>query len=195
MKKQAEIIKQLTDRELLLNLYLTQMIMLIIAVVLSFLLYRDPLYPLSLIYWDLNHLLLGIGVAIIVVIFELFLAKILPKHLFDDGGINERIFRNRSIFRIAFLSFIVGFSEEILFRGVIQSSFGLIAASLIFAIIHFRYLQNLFLFTFTIVLSFVIGLLFFYTGNLLTVIICHMVVDMLLGWCIRLGVLNVRSNE
>jgi membrane protease YdiL (CAAX protease family) len=95
------------------------------------------------------------------------------------------VFSNLHPVHIGFLSLIVAMSEEILFRGVLQSQFGIWIASLLFALVHFRYLSNLFLFTITIGLSFSLGILFFLTENLLTVIVAHFVIDFILGLLIR----------
>ncbi|MDG5787639.1 CPBP family intramembrane metalloprotease [Evansella sp. AB-P1] len=183
----------MTDKELLLNLYLTQVIILIIAFLLSFFIYGSWFFPFTLIQWDIYHIGLGIILALIVVVIELILAKCLPKTWFDDGGINERVFKKRSPFHIVIIAGFVGFSEEILFRGVLQTTIGYIPASIIFAIIHIRYLYNPFLFLFTVGLSFGLGAIYMYTGNLLTVIICHIFIDMLLGLFIRYNVLNLQK--
>ncbi|MDQ0257675.1 membrane protease YdiL (CAAX protease family) [Evansella vedderi] len=183
--KQADIIKNLTDKELLLNLYFTQFLMLGLALIGSRILTGNWLYPFTFIQWNVNHIIIGITAAVFVVVVELILAKFLPRKWFDDGGINERIFKGRHPLHIGFISLIVGISEEVMFRGLLQTTFGIIPASLIFALIHIRYLHNYFLFSFTILLSFFLGFLFYLTENLLTVIICHMLIDMLLGLCIK----------
>ena len=72
--------------------------------------------------------------------------KVLPFRYYDDGGLNERIFRGRSVIEIAVISSVVSIAEEILFRGVIQTHVGLILSSIIFAFVHFRYLFNGYLF-------------------------------------------------
>ncbi|MBU9723991.1 MULTISPECIES: CPBP family intramembrane glutamic endopeptidase [Bacillaceae] len=190
MKKQGEIIKQLTDRELLLNLYITQFIILILAFTLSRFLFGTWFYPLELITWDLQAVTLGVIAGLLVVLLELILVKWLPKHYFDDGGINERVFQKRSFLHIAFISAVVAFSEELLFRGVLQTYLGLLPASIIFALIHFRYLHKPFLFVFTVILSLFLGILYWYTGNLLTVMICHFLIDYLLGIAIRLKIVK-----
>ena len=63
--------------------------------------------------------------------------KVLPSHYYDDGGLNERIFRGRSVIEIAVISSVVSIAEEILFRGVIQTHVGLIISSIIFALYIF----------------------------------------------------------
>lgn len=184
MNKQAELIKKLTDRELLLNLYITQVMMLVVAVLLSWLL-GDPLLPLDYVYFHWDHVLIGLVFGFFVVFSELLLYKKIPRKWFDDGGINERIFSNLPPLHIGVLSLIVAISEEMLFRGFFQSQFGIWVASLLFALVHFRYLSNIFLFSITVGLSFALGGLFLITQNLLTVIIAHFVIDFVLGLLIR----------
>ncbi|MEH6908254.1 CPBP family intramembrane glutamic endopeptidase, partial [Neobacillus drentensis] len=122
---------------------------------------------------------------IAVVLADILLMKSLPSSYYDDGGLNERIFKKRNIFHILFIALFVAFSEELLFRGIIQTKLGLILASIIFAIIHYRYLFNWFLFVNIVVLSFFIGLIFEWTGNLAVTIAMHFVIDFLLGVYIK----------
>lgn len=190
MNKQAELIKKLTDRELLLNLYVTQITMLVVAILISWLL-GNPFIPLTYLFLQWDHVLIGVIFGVIVVLLEVLLYKKIPEKWFDDGGINKRVFSNLHPVHIVFLSLIVATSEEILFRGVLQSQFGIWVASLLFALVHFRYLSNIFLFSFTVALSFSLGGLFLLTENLLTVIVAHFVIDVILGLLIR----NENKNE
>lgn len=185
MKKDeySKIINGLSDRELLFHLYLTQMLLLAISFILGIFLF-DNLFKdiIALFNWsDPLVWQLGLTAGIIVVCIDLLLMKVLPTSMYDDGGLNKRIFRNRHIVHIAFISALVAFSEEILFRGVIQSHFGLILSSLIFALVHYRYLFNWVLLINIIFLSFVIGFIFFKTGNLAITVIMHFFIDFLLG--------------
>ena len=89
------------------------------------------------------------------------------------------------LYDIALIAAVVAIGEEVLFRGVIQTHFGLIASSLLFAIVHYRYLFNWFLFVNIIALSFLIGFIYSQTGNLLVTIFMHFLVDFLSGCIIR----------
>ncbi len=120
--------------------------------------------------------------------------KFLPDHYYDDGGINERIFQNRSVFHIVIISALVAFCEEVLFRGVIQTHFGLVVSSIIFALIHFRYLFNWFLFLNVVLLSFFIGYIYMITDNLSVTIFMHFLIDCLLGLTIRLKHYKIERN-
>lgn len=185
-KNYRELINRATDKELQNSLYLTQVMILIISFILGMFLFDDLAEFMALFIWDLQQIILWGGIAgVAVVLLDLILMKLLPSHYYDDGGLNERIFRNRSIPQIAFIAAIVAVPEEILFRGMIQTHFGLISASIIFAIVHYRYLFNWYLFLNVIGLSFFIGYVYLQTNNILVTIFMHFLIDFLLGCHIK----------
>lgn len=127
----------------------------------------------------------GGGVAIAIVVVDLILDRMLPKSWLDDGGINERVFKNLSLVELTLLCFVIAVAEELLFRAVLQTAFGLIIASTIFALIHFRYLKKPVLFINVWIVSFLLGVLFHWTGNIGVTIVAHFLIDFLLGLTIR----------
>ncbi len=185
--KYSELVKGLSDKELLMHLYLTQILLLTISFLLGIILF-DRISDISTLFkWkDSRVLTIGAAAGLAVVAADLTLMRFLPSSLYDDGGLNERIFRNRSIPHIAVIAALVAFSEELLFRGVIQTHFGLIMSSIIFALVHYRYLFNWFLFFNITFLSFVIGYIYYSTGNLAVTVMMHFVIDFLLGVSISL---------
>lgn len=184
--KQSDIIKQLTDKELKQQLILSQCIIIIIAITLSFFLFDSFLDWFTYFQWDLKEILIyGVIPGLIIVGIDLIIIYLVPKEYYDDGGINIRIFRNQSVFYIFSLSLIVAVSEEMLFRGVIQTTFGYVVASLIFALLHVRYLRKPVLFISVLLTSFYIGYLYMITANLVVTITTHFIVDFLLGLMIR----------
>jgi uncharacterized protein len=184
-KKYNEMIKELTDKELTFHLYLTQVLLLIVSFILGLSLFKDFSY-LKLIKWnDFQIIEFGVPGGILVVLIDVILMKQLPSSYYNDGGLNERIFRNKGTLQIAWITAMVAFSEEMLFRGMIQTKFGLIIASIVFAIIHYRYLFNWFLFLNIMLLSFLIGFIYEFTNNLAVTIVMHFVIDFLLGIFIK----------
>ncbi|WP_175615074.1 CPBP family intramembrane glutamic endopeptidase [Piscibacillus halophilus] len=187
MKKQADIVKELSNRELLLNLYFSQLIFIVIAFILSIFLFEDFLDLLNLFDWDVNEIVLyGLLPGLFVVFIDIILMKFLPEHYYDDGGINHRIFTSLNIPHIFLLALVVSLSEELLFRGVIQTSFGWMIASIIFALVHFRYLNKIVLLVSVLLLSFLIGYMYEITQNLLVPVVAHFTIDFLLGIYYRL---------
>lgn len=187
MKEQyKETVAGLTEKELLFHLIATQILLLTISAILGMILFDSLNEFKNLFIWDdISILTVGVGAAVLVVIVDLLLMKYLPPSFYDDGGLNERIFKNKSILQIALIAAMVAFSEEILFRGIIQTSAGLIITSIIFAVVHYRYLFNWFLFLNIILLSFLIGYIYMQTENLLVTIVMHFFIDFLLGLIIK----------
>ncbi|WP_260445628.1 CPBP family intramembrane glutamic endopeptidase [Metabacillus elymi] len=187
LKKQNELIKQLTDKQIVQNLYFTQFLLLFIAIALGFFLFDQIEQYLDL--WVIKNYLFviyGIGLALIVIIVDFIIMKVAPSRLTDDGGINEKIFEKRSIPHIFVLTALIAISEEILFRGVLQTHFGIWTASLIFAILHFRYLSKWLLFTMVVTISFLLGIVYEMTETLYTTIIAHFLIDLVFAIQIRL---------
>lgn len=185
--KQAEMIKNLSDEVLLMNAFITQGLVLIVALILGLFLFDDFTDFVSLFQWrDWNILIWGVSIGVVVVLYDLLLMKIFPSSYFDDGGINERIFRHLPFLKMFLLTLTVAVCEEILFRGVIQHHTNVWIASLIFAVVHYRYLFNPFLFVNVTLLSFLIGLVYQHTSNLYVTITAHFLIDFLLGIYIKL---------
>ncbi|WP_238389642.1 CPBP family intramembrane glutamic endopeptidase [Virgibacillus sp. MSP4-1] len=189
MKKQmnqAELIKRMTDKELLFNLYFSQGILVVIAIVSSFFLFDSFYNWFHQLKWDpVSLFLLGLLPALAIVLVDLVLMKLLPESYYDDGGINVRIFKNRGIAQIFMITLFVALSEEMLFRGVIQHEFGYLIASVLFALIHFRYLGKPVLLISILSISFFIGYLYEITENLAITITAHFFVDFILALIIK----------
>lgn len=185
-------IKSLDLKIIIYNLYLTQAL----ALLLSFLLYffiqhMTPIEVFQTLFPDdlLTSSIIGIAFTLIVVLINIILTKTLPEDLYDDGGVNEKIFESLPIWHIALLSLIVGFSEELLFRGVIQSFLGVIGTSILFTAIHFRYLKKIVLLTVTFITSLGLGLLAYYV-DWYAAFIAHFLIDFILGIMIRMRILK-----
>jgi len=184
--KQSELIKKMTDKEILLNLYITQLLIFLLAIFLSWFLFESWEDLLTSFKWEpFQIVVIGGGSALIIILFELWLEKKLPKEMLDDGGVNERVFQDKGIIHIFILAMVISFSEELLFRGVLQTNFGIFPASILFAFIHFRYVSKFVLFTITVLLSFFLGWLYLITDNLLVPIFCHFTIDFVLGCILR----------
>ncbi|GKU81038.1 hypothetical protein NCCP28_04340 [Niallia sp. NCCP-28] len=186
MNKEAyfQLIKELPDKQLIKHLYLTQLLLLAIAFILHTFIFKSATLK-ELFVIDINEMLLGVAAGVAVVVFDIIMMKCLPAEYNDDGGLNHRIFSARNPLHIAIIAFVVAFVEELLFRGIIQTHLGLWISSIVFAVIHYRYLFNRFLFANIIILSLIIGALFQWTENIFVTIIMHFMIDFLLGIIIR----------
>jgi len=185
-KKQQDIVKKMSDEELLRQLLFTQIIILIISICLAFFLFDS--YNAFISIFEMNTkkvFLIGAFVALSIIILDFILMNVFPPSFFDDGGINKRLFQKRNLLEIISLTLLIAFCEELLFRGVLQTHFGLIVASIIFAILHIRYLTKWLLFTMVVLVSFLLGVVYEWTENLWTTIFIHFVIDFVFALQIR----------
>lgn len=193
--RQAEVVQKMSDKEILFHLYITQFILLFLSIILGFILFDDwgsfsRLWSLQ----DWKILIYGAGSAGIVIALDFLLMKYIPKELYDDGGINKRVFQRRTIPHIFFLTMMIAFVEETFFRGILQTNIGLVLASLIFAFLHVRYLTKWVLFLSVILLSFLLGVIYELTGNLWITICSHFLIDCVFALKIRADFLTERGN-
>ena len=184
--KQNELIKQMTDKELKKQVILSQLIFITIGVILSVFLFEKMSDWLLYFNWNPKEIFYyGAISGLIIVGIDLIIMYIFPERYYDDGGINEKLFKNLSIADIFCVTLIIAVSEEILFRGLVQTTFGYVFASVLFALMHIRYLKKPVLLISVLLISFYIGYLFELTGNLYVTITSHFTVDFLLGLFIR----------
>lgn len=174
-------IDQITPKELLLNVYFSQSLFMIAALALAF--FFNVSFPWVLNDLDLsvNEWLLALGTGFFLPFLSIQLKKRLPEESLDDGGINDKIFGSLSYIHIFFLTGIIAFAEEWLFRGVLQSLLGLFLTSMIFAVLHVRYIKKPVLFSIVCGLSFWLGMIYEMTDNIWVPFLAHFLIDFISG--------------
>ncbi len=195
--KQIDL-REIDDYVLLLNLYLTQGLTLLVGIALYYWFYfRRGIHFDHVFTLDdgmISSITAGVILAIAVIIINIIMEWFLPPKFFDDGGINEKLFAERSLLHIVFITFIVALSEEFLFRVVIQPLLGLWWTSILFTVIHVRYLGNwvMPLFVFTVSLS--LGWLYDWTENAWAPVSAHFLIDLVMASLIRYRLLYNRRS-
>ncbi|WP_020616714.1 CPBP family intramembrane glutamic endopeptidase [Paenibacillus daejeonensis] len=175
---------QLDDRMLLINLYVSQALIFVIGLVWILLQHQNiisVLAPPS----TAEFLLWGFGLAAVVVIVDLTISRWVPEEAADDGGVNNKIFRNRPIWHIVLICLVVSFCEELLFRGAIQFAIGPYWTSIVFAAIHVRYLKHWVPTGLVFCISYGLGWIYIQTGTLWAPIAAHFAIDLVMGLIIR----------
>jgi membrane protease YdiL (CAAX protease family) len=177
-------IEEIDDRFLMLNLYLTQLAVVVLGSIIM--LFQKPSLA-QMLSWHqgLNIFLWGVAFAAIVLVVDLLVSNWVPPEVTDDGGINEMLFKNRPLWHIALMSVVVAICEEWLFRGAIQASWGPYWTSILFAAIHIRYLQHWLMTGLVFCISYGLGWIYIQTGSLWTPIVAHFVIDFIMGCIIR----------
>lgn len=175
---------ELDERFLLVNLYVTQLLVLLVGTVILF--FRKPKLAEMFSFEPAGTILLwGAAFAVLVLAVDFGISRWVPPEVTDDGGINEMIFGRRPLWHIALLSLIVAFCEELLFRGAIQSFWGPYWTSILFAAIHVRYLQHWLMTGLVFCISYGLGWIYLQTGSIWTPIFAHFLIDFIMGCILR----------
>lgn len=177
-------VDQLDDRMLLINLYTTQGLTFIIGLIWILFQHQNPIH-LFAIPNEYKFIIWGLAFAGLVIAVDLIISRWVPEEAADDGGVNDRIFRDRPIWHIALLSFVVAICEELLFRGAIQHAIGPYWTSIVFAAIHVRYLRHWIPTGLVFSISYGLGWIYIQTGSIWAPIIAHFVIDFIMGLIIR----------
>ncbi len=177
-------LEHLDDRTLLLNVYLTQLIIFIIGLMII-ILQRIPWKELFQVHQVWMMIGWGIGFALSVLFIDVMLARWTPKEVMNDGGLNERLFSRLPLWHIAVIAMVISFSEELLFRGAIQHSWGPYWTSILFTAIHVRYLKHWLLTGLVFCISYGLGWIYEHTGSLWTPVVAHFMIDFILGCVVR----------
>ncbi|GGK19627.1 CAAX amino protease [Caldalkalibacillus thermarum] len=182
-----DMLEQMDNRTLYLNLVLTQGILLVAGLILYHFFLRRKVFLTDLFHTErlLFAVAAGLGFAAIVLLIDFVLMRFVPKSYFDDGGVNERLFRDVNVWQIALIAVGVALVEEWLFRAVLQNLLGWFWASLMFALIHFRYFNQWLYALLVIVISFGFGGLYEWTGSFWAVFTAHFAIDFTLGVMLR----------
>lgn len=192
-----EKLNHIDNRTLYLNLVLTQVILCIVGIVLYILFLKKNISISELYHIEelgLN-VIVGLGFAALVILIDVVVMRLFPKDYFDDGGVNERIFRDVHVGHIFLIAIFVATVEEWLFRGVIQNLIGVIWTSILFAAIHFRYFRKWFYATLITLISFGFGYLYEWTNSLWSVTLAHFFIDFSLGLMIRYNWLSLSEDK
>ncbi|QKE71793.1 CPBP family intramembrane metalloprotease [Arthrobacter citreus] len=185
--------RELNNQEIPVNylkksVYSTQLVILVISIICIAIFIGTNKFINDLhFYKNYQTYLYGFGAGFGLVIFNILLNFVIPERLLDDGGFNKRFFSSLSIPEMTVLCILIALSEELLFRGFIQAKFGLIIASVVFALVHFRYVKKPILLTVVLIESFFLGYLYLRTNNIIIVFIAHFLLDYVLGMYMKLS--------
>ncbi|ASJ53388.1 metallopeptidase [Brevibacillus formosus] len=176
---------EVDEATLRLNLWLTQGIVMGVAAACSLLVLGGDATLSLFILPGWNAVLWAVFVAAGIIIASIAMDRYLPKRWQDDGSINEKVFGAMLPSTTILVCMVVGVGEEWLFRGVIQSLTGNFWSSLIFTLIHIRYLKKPLMIISVFGTSWILGLLFSHYQSLWPSIVAHILIDVMLAFYLQ----------
>src|SRR5665647_1908154 len=99
-------INEISDRALLINLYITQLLTVLLGIIILF--FQKNYIIDQMQFSELGKIILwGVGYAGIFLGANMILSRYVPEEVSDDGGINEKLFGKRPLWHILAISTIV----------------------------------------------------------------------------------------
>ena len=167
---------ELEQKNLLLIVTATEVVLLLVALLWGFLAEINPFNCLS---FDLKDIFIGIiGAMLLLAVNFLSInvfSKYIPffKHLKNAYSEVCALCTDISLQNAFIMAVLSGFVEELFFRGILQPQFGIIISSIVFGFFHIGGKKTFYYGIYTIFIGLYLGWLFIFTGNLLTCVIVH----------------------
>ena len=136
--------------------------------------------------WCLAGLACGLAVLFIFI-------KLIPMKMMYDP--NVRLLADSFSMKFLGVYFIPNaFYEELLFRGALQHLFGIVPATLIFALVHISYYKKPALLVEAFCQGLILGLMFQLTGSVWITTIAHAAINTIQVWMIKKDVIEYRDR-
>ena len=185
---------EIPKKILLLNVVLSQAIIVGIGILLIFAVFENrdltELFSVRIDFFSIFVVILGSGLLILLqLLFHKFLAH---EKLFDE--INMVLMERFSLKELFWIFLGGSIAEEFLFRGIIQTEFGILIASIVFTITHFRYHNKLYIIAEVFLMGLLLGLIYTLTKMLWVPIVCHLTVNFATAFLLKKGYLKVESE-
>jgi membrane protease YdiL (CAAX protease family) len=174
---------QFTRRQVLYSFYLTQSFLLVLGT--GILWWQGRLNEDFFDFYDIKMWGWGIGFGCVVVGVDLLLYRWGPARWWDDGGINRLLFAGRSALHVLLIAATAGISEEIFFRGAMQTWLGMAGSTVLFVLLHTRYWRYWLLVLMVTLISLGLGFMTERTEVLAPAVIAHAWIDFWLGLFMR----------
>lgn len=178
---------EISKRLLFINIILSQGILALLIILLLW--FVVPEISLQTIL-EINESKLfvlswGIG-SVLLLTLQFFFHKYISKDRMVDE-INTLLINTFSLPELLGIFFFGALAEEILFRGIIQPYWGIWLTSLLFTIIHFRYLRKIVLLIEVYLMGIILGFSYLVTETIWVPVLCHLSVNFITAFLIKRG--------
>jgi membrane protease YdiL (CAAX protease family) len=124
--------------------------------------------------------------SLLLIFLQLFFHFYVSKeHLSDE--VNLILMETFTLPELSVIFLFGAFTEETLFRGILQPYLGIWITTALFTVIHFRYLKKFFLLVEVFLMGIILGVIFLLTQTIWVSLFCHLTVNILTAGMIKKG--------
>jgi len=193
--KESDKMQELSKKILLINLLISQFFVLGVGVILYwFLRIRKGAEWFDLFAVSIDKLIIYsvIGTIILVIMQFVFIKFVSLERLFDDA--NRQIFEKFTYLELLFIFLFGAIAEEFLFRGVIQPAIGIWLTSVVFMLVHVRYLKKIYIMLEVLLLSLLLGWIYLASGSFWPAAVSHFFVNYIMAVLAKCGYFPLPDN-
>lgn len=133
------------------------------------------------------------GYVAMVLIFWVLVKIKSPEYFYDEAV--DLLVRSLNMPQLISVFLLGGIAEELIFRGILQLWIGIIPATLLFTVVHIRYLKKIFMILETFCLGLVLGLLYMFTDSIWICTIAHTLINLTTAWIIKSGKISYIKKD
>jgi len=176
---------------MVVNLIVSQLLLIVLAVILQFIFNKQLCFEeIFLLNFTTYTIFIGIFSSVLLLLIQLaFFKFISAERLFEQ--INAYLLQNFSLKELSLIFLVGAISEEFLFRATIQPKIGILLGSLIFTVVHFRYLRKILILIEVFIIGLVLGLSYYLTSSIWVPIFCHFLVNLTTAFLYKIGYLSL----
>ncbi len=174
---------ELTETTIVINLYITQSLILIIGMCIIF--FQSQTLTDALKFGEATDFVWSAIFCAAVIVLNVALTPLVPEKDRLHDEMTSKLARRVPLWHLLIICLVVGFCEEILFRGALQYWLGPYWTSILFALIHVHYLKHWVLTGMVFLISYGLGLMYELTGNLWSAIVAHACYDFIMFIFVR----------
>lgn len=184
-------LKNISRQVLIINILLSQLVLLLAGAGLTWFIYLRNGINITdfFLIKDIRTVLIySFGGSTLLIIIQLLFIKLVSMERLHEE-INILIFEKLTYIELLFVFLLGAAIEEFLFRLVIQQQIGIILTSIIFVVVHVRYLKKVFVIIEVFLLSFILGYIFIRTGIIWPSVVSHFTVNYVMAVMAKKGII------
>lgn len=167
---------EMKQKELILTVITIESVLFLIAIGLGYLFHLNAF---NLIKYDLKDISFAVLATILLLVVNFLAINVFSKYVIIFKHLKEAyneiapVAANVTLPGAFIIAIFSGFAEEFLFRGILQTQFGIIIASIVFGIFHIGNKKTVWYGIYAVLIGFYLGWLYHITGNLMIPILVH----------------------
>lgn len=184
---------EISKKVLALNIIISHVLIIVVAIIIIKL-FKLPVAINTVLAFNMSRLLwvsVVLGSTLLIAVQYIFMRFVARDRLLDE--INILLMEKFTLPELIPIFLLGAAAEEFLFRVIIQPHLGIILTSILFTLIHFRYLKKIYILAEVFLLGVILGLVYAVVPTIWAPLLCHFAVNYIMAVLIKSGMIEYQS--